>query len=299
MTYNIKELNPNYDFEIQGASYVGEPRDNTMMYVSKKVEKLVDNINGHKNCLIFIENGIDVPENLKHENCFFYTDNPQLAYAKFATNLEKKQREQEMKWGYQQTSQGYYVGHNTKIGKNAYIEPGVVIGHNVVIGDDAVILAGATIKHSIIGNNFLCNENAVVGANGFNMAVDENGNKMRLPSLGRVIIGNFVEIGTNDNISRGSGNDTVINDYVKLDSLVYIAHDVHIGKNAEIVAGCVLGGYDTIGENTFIGFNSAVRNRLVIESNVLVGMGATVVNNIENGLTVIGSPAKPYIKRTK
>lgn len=294
MSYNVKKINSNYDFEIKGASYVGDPRDNTMMYISKKVEKLVGNIKEHRNCLVFIENGIEVEEELKKYNCFMFSDNPQLNYAKFATKFFNEKRTEEMKLGYTLTSGGYYVGDNVTIGKNAYIEPGVIIGHNVKIGDNATILAGAIIKHAIIGNDFLCNENAVVGDFSFTMAEDELGNKIRIPALGRVIIKNNVEIGACNDIAIGACGDTILEDNVKLDGLVHIGHEAYLGKNTEITAGVIVAGFVEMGEHTYIGVNASIKNRIVLGDNCIVGMGSNVTKGVGAATTVVGNPAKLF-----
>lgn len=289
MQYNINNISKEYDFYIDGASYAGNPRNNTMMYISKKVDYLIEKLIGKEECLVFLENGIEVTNDLKKYNCLIFSDNPQLEYAKFATVFAHEQRKEEREWGYSLTDEGYYIGKNTTIGENSYIEPNVVIGHNVVIGNNAVIMAGAIIKHSFIGDNFVCNENAVIGANGFTMA--DGDEKIRIPSLGRVVIKDNVEIGTNDNISRGSAGDTFIDNNVKIDALVHIGHDVVVKSNAEIVAGSVVGGYTEIGQGAFLGINSSVRNRKVIGDNVLVGMGAVVTKSFEDKCTIVGNPA--------
>lgn len=165
------------------------------------------------------------------------------------------------------------------------------------IGDNARIYAGSVIKNSIIGNNVIVNEKAVIGANGFTMANDEDGNKIRIYSLGKVIIGNDVEIGTNDNISRGSGGDTIIEDSVKLDALIHIGHDVHLHKNVEITAGAVIGGFVDAQEGAYVGINAVVRNRVTLGSNSFIGMGATVTKSVNNGVIVVGNPAKPFDKK--
>ncbi len=294
MKYNIGVKFKDYNFYIEGASYAGAPRNNTMMYISKKVEGLLNNLYDKSECLVFIEKSIDVPEELKVNNCFVFTDNPQYEYAKFANEYNFEQMKQDKLRRYSLSEQGYYLGENVKIGKNVYIEPQVLIGHDVEIGDNAVILTGAVIKNSIIGDGFLCNEKAIVGANGFTMA--EGSGKIRIPSLGRVIVGNNVEIGTNDNISRGSAGDTVIEDGAKIDALVHIGHDVIVRKNAEIVAGSIVGGFADIGENAFLGINSSIRNRRIIGSNTIIGMGAVVTKQVQNDVTVIGNPAKKLQK---
>lgn len=285
------------DCKVLGASYAGQPRDNTMMYISKKVEHLVKNLEGHKNCLVFLENGIDVSDSLKKENCFVFSDNPQLAYAEYATKFADEIRRQEREWGYELTKEGYYVGHNVKIGKNAYIEPGVVIGHNVVIGDNAVILAGAVIKHAIIGDDFLCNENAVVGDYSFTMAEDSEGNKYRIPALGRVIIHNGVEVGACNDVAIGACGDTILEDYVKLDALIYIGHEAHLGKNTVITAGAIVAGFVEMGVHSYLGINSSIKNRIKLGSNCIIGMGSNVTKSVESDTIVAGNPARPFVKK--
>ena len=296
MQYSVKNICEDYDFDIVGASYAGAPRDNTMMYISKKVEHLVKGLSQVKDCLIFLENGIVVPEQYQKDNCFIYSDNPQLAYAKFATKFAEEQRRQEKEWGYTLTADGYYIGRNVVIGKNAYIEPNVLIGHNVIIGEDAVILAGAVIKHAIIGDNFLCNENAVIGDYSFTMAVDENGNKFRIPALGRVIIQNSVEIGACNDIAMGACGDTILEDCVKLDGLIHIGHEAHLGKNTEITAGAIVAGFVEMGENVYLGVNSSIKNRISLGDDCVIGMGSNVTKSVDSGIVVAGNPARPFMK---
>lgn len=277
--------------DIVGASYVGEPKDHTVMYVSKKVMHLVSRLNGIKGSLIFAERGMEIPEEIQRENQFVFTDNPQREYAEFVRAYAKKRFEEDGKRKYVMTSGGYYIGENVTIGEDSLIEPGCLIGHNVVIGRNAYIMAGVKIKNAIIGHDFVAAENAVIGAYGYTITQDSEGNKMRIPSIGKVIIGDFVEVGVCDNISVGSAGNTIIEDYVKLDALVHIGHDARIKKNAEITAGSIVGGFDTVGENVFIGINACIRNRVTLGNSSLIGMGATVTKDISNNEVVVGNPA--------
>ena len=267
-----------------------------MMFITKKVGHLVDALENVDECLVFLENGIEVSNALKEKHCFVFSDNPQLEYTKFATQFAEQKIAKEAELGYELTAGHYYVGKGCVIGKNAYIEPGVLIGHGVTIGDNAIILAGAVIKNAKIGDNFLCNERAVVGAYGFTMAEDESGNKIRIPSLGKVVVGNNVEIGPCCNVAIGSSGDTVFEDFVKLDALVHIAHDVYLGKNTEITAGAVLGGFADLGSKSYLGLNATVKNRIQLGGECIVGMGATVIRPVPESCTVAGNPAKPLIK---
>jgi UDP-3-O-[3-hydroxymyristoyl] glucosamine N-acyltransferase LpxD len=297
MKFDISKIDKNYNFSIYGASYAGKPISGTAMYITAKVQSLMTNLEHVTECLIFIEKGMQPSEEAVKKNCFVYSDNPQLAYAKFMSDFEKEKHVEESKMKYTMAPGGYFIGEKTSIGENAYIEPGCVIGHGVVIGKDARIYAGAIIKNAIIGDNFICNENAVVGANGFTMAEDEYGNKFRIPTLGKVVIGNNVEIGQLNSISIGSGGDTYIQDNVKLDGLVHIGHNDNLGKNTEIPAGVIISGFVNTGEHAYLGVNSAVRNRRDLGANCVIGMGAVVTKNVEDGMTVIGNPAREYIKK--
>lgn len=292
MQYDVSNMNPQYHFSVNGVSYIGKPENGTVMYVSKKVEQLIKNLRGIRSCLVFAEKNIIVSDEIKRDNCFIFTDNPQLEYAQFLHVFEKEKNERDALKKYTLSEGGYYIGENVTIGKETYIEPGSLIGHNVIIGDRARILCGSVIKNAVIGNNFLCNENAAIGVNGFTITEDLSGNKLRIPTLGSVIIGNNVEIGVSNNISCGSAGNTVIEDNVKIGAMVVIEHDVHICKNAEITAGCIIGGFDEIGENSFIGINACMRNRIQIGNNSVVGMGAVVTKSISAQSTVVGNPAK-------
>lgn len=298
MKFNVGEINSKYKFEIKGVSYIGEPKANTAMYITKKIEQLLLKLTNVEQCLVFIEKNIFVPEELQLKNCFVFCEIPQLEYSKFVNKIAEKQFAKDRKRKYKCLESGTYIGENVKIGRNCLIEPGCLIGHDVIIGNDCKILSGSVIKNAVLGDQVLVNEGAVIGANGFTM-VKEGENLIRIPTLGKVLIGNNVEIGVNDNISSGSGGDTIIEDYVKIDALVHVGHDVHIHKNVEITAGCVIGGFDVIQEDVFIGINSTLRNRIVLGKGCVVGMGATVTQNVPENVTVVGNPAKDFRNREK
>lgn len=297
MEYNVSQIVNEKSFPVIGMSYIGAPRSNTAMFITKKVEQLLISLDSVNECLIFAETGVDVKEYLVRKHAFVFSDSPQLEYARFANQFAEKRFAEERKLGFKLMPGGYYVTGDIIIPDDAYIEPGCVIGPDVQIGKNAKILAGTVIKHTSIGNSFLANEYAIIGANGFTMAEDEGGNKLRIPTLGRVVIGNHVEIGAHDNISCGSGGDTVINDYVKIDALVHIGHDVILHKNVEITAGAIIGGFDILGEHSYVGINAVLRNRIKVGENAIIGMGATVTKSVDANITVAGNPAKLFVKK--
>ena len=297
MQINASVIVPNKCFSIIGMSYIGAPRSNTAMFITKKVENLLTALEAVSECLVFAEEGITVSESLMSLHAFCFSENPQLEYARFATRFAEERFEEEKKLKFIHMDAGYYVSSDVTIPEDAYIEPGCVIGPDVEIGKNARILAGSVIRRSAIGDNFLCNEYAVIGANGFTVAEDEHGNKFRIPTLGRVIIGDNVEIGAHDNVSCGSGGNTVIEDNAKIDALVHLGHDVHLDKNVEITAGGIIGGFDHLGNHAYVGINAVLRNRITIGDNAIIGMGSTVTKSVENNIIVAGNPAKPFQRK--
>ncbi len=294
MQFYVNGIFPEYNFTITGASYVGKPRDNTMMYVTGKVAHLIENLYGHRNCLCFVESGMSVPKEISDSNAVICCENPAYSYACFAMKVQREIRKEEQAEGYKLTDAGYYTGAGVRIGRNAYIEPNVLIGHGVVIGENAVIMSGSVIKHAVIGDDFLCNENAVIGDYSFTQAEDGVGNKFRIPAMGGVIIGDHVEVGACNDVAMGACGDTVLEDYVKLDGLVHIGHEAHLHKNVEITAGAIVAGFSELNERSYLGVNASIRNRISIGANAVIGMGAVVTKTIEEDMIVAGNPARPF-----
>ena len=283
-------------FDINGTSYIGAPRSYTAMFITRKIEHLLGVLESVDGCLVFAETGIVASDRLENKHAFIFSGNPLSEYAKFAKQFEKERFENERKFKFNLLHGGYYQCEDSIVSEDAYIEPGCVIGPDVQIGKNARIFAGCIIRRATIGENFIANENAVIGSNGFTMAEDENGNKFRIPTLGRVIIGNNVEIGAHDNISCGTGGDTVIEDNTKLDALVHLGHDAHLKQNVEITAGGIIGGFDNLGDHVYVGINATLRNRINIGDNAVIGMGSTVTKSVEANITIAGNPAKLFEK---
>ena len=290
MNYHLADGSP---LEITGASYAGRPLSHTVMFASKKVEQLLENLSDVEGCLVFIETDVVIPSSVDQtRNLFVRTDNPQREYTAFVNLIQKERDERDSKRKYTLVAGGYTIGENVSIGEGSVIEPGAFIGHDVVIGRNAKILSGAIIRNALIGDDFLAGENCTIGTFGFNYAKDKHGNNVRIPSLGKVRIGNGVEVFAHSNIAAGMAGDTVICDYAKIDVLVHIGHDVFIGRNAEIPAGVIVGGFARIGDNSFLGVNSSIRNRKDVGNYAFIGMGAAVAQNIPSNALAMGVPAK-------
>lgn len=294
MHYNINAINEKYDFEISGASFIGEPVDGTMLFMTHKVKRLLPNMKGHKNCLVFVENGMEIDEDLMQDNCFMFSDDPQREYAKLAIIIDKEDKEKNRNRKHILTPEGYYKGENVEIGTGTIIEAGCFIDHDVVIGDNCYIKAGTVIRNAVIGNDFECFERVTIGTDCFFIAEDDNNNEFRIPSFGKVLIGNNVSIGSGAVIERGFNRDTRINDYVKLDENVAIGHDCLLHEHVKATVGATVAGLVEIKTGAYIAMNSTIKQRVTIGENATVGMGAAVITNVKDGITVFGNPTKKY-----
>ena len=184
------------------------------------------------------------------------------------------------------------VDSEAVIGKDVYVGPYAVIG-KAEIGDNCCVSAFVKIYDNVkIGHHCSFKEGAVIGGAGFGFETDESGNRFRFPQLGKVVIGNYVEVGANSTIDRGALSDTVIGDYTKMDNLCHIAHNNVVGKNCVFTAGSIVSGSCEIGDNTWVGPNSTINNWIKVGKDSLIGIGSTVVMKVKDGTNVFGVPAE-------
>lgn len=292
MEYDVSRVDPGYRFTVHGASFIGAPRNGTVLFVTRKVRRLLDNLRDAENCLVFAETGLDIPEAYRQHNCFVMADDPQLTYATFALEMQKEERIRESARQWTLTPERYWLGENVTMGAGCVIEAGCRIGHDVILGDGARIGFGSSIYHARIGDDFGCLDRTSVGIDAYFMA--EGDPPFRIPSFGSVIVGNHVDLSSNVIIERGFNSDTYIGDNTKIDSNVCIGHDVRMEGNISITCGASIAGLVNIGKDVYIGMNAAVKQRLSIGEGAMVGMGAVVVSNVSAGAKVFGNPAVKF-----
>jgi len=198
------------------------------------------------------------------------------------------------------------LGKNVAIGANAVIESGVELGDNVIIGAGCFVgkktkigsgsrlWANVSIYHEIeIGSDCLIQSGTVIGADGFGYANDR-GNWIKIPQLGRVIIGNKVEIGACTTIDRGALDDTIIGNGVIIDNQCQIAHNVIIGDNTAVAGGVIMAGSLKIGRYCMIGGASVINGHMEICDKVnITGMGMVMRPITEPGVYSSGIPLQP------
>ena len=184
------------------------------------------------------------------------------------------------------------VGRGAAVAAGCVVGPGCVIGENVRIGRNTRLNGNVTIYAGcILGDDVIVHAGVVIGGDGFGIAWDE-GRWVKVPQIGRVVIGNDVEIGANTTIDRGALDDTVIEDGVKLDNLIQIAHNVRIGAHTAIAACAGVAGSASIGRNCRIGGASGIAGHLTICDNVEVSTHTLITKSIDQPGTYTG--AYPY-----
>ncbi|GAA5114017.1 UDP-3-O-(3-hydroxymyristoyl)glucosamine N-acyltransferase [Orbus sasakiae] len=229
--------------------------------------------------------------------------NPYLAYAKLAQLLDTTPLPAQGIASSAVIADDVVLGRHVAIGANSVIESGVSLGDNTIIGAGCFVgkntkigantklWANVAIYHNIqIGDNCLIQSGAVIGSDGFGYANDR-GNWIKIPQLGRVIIGDHVEIGASTTIDRGALDDTIIRDGVIIDNQCQIAHNDYIGEHTAVAGGVIMAGSLKIGKYCMIGGASVINGHMEICDKVTVtGMGMVMRPISEPGVYSSGIP---------
>lgn len=189
-----------------------------------------------------------------------------------------------------------YIGDNVVIGNYTRIYPGAYIGDGVTIGDHTVIYAGVRIYQQCnLGNKVIIHAGAVIGADGFGFAPQEDGSYKKIPQIGNVIIEDEVEIGAGTTIDRATMGATIIRKGVKLDNLIQIAHNVEIGEGTVIAAQTGISGSTKIGRHCMIGGQVGIVGHIQIADGTRINAQSGVAKSITQPNQVLnGSPAFDY-----
>ncbi len=251
----------------------------------------------HPNVLEKIEDFQGLPLLLVHKK-------PRRAYAVVANAFYP---DKEIEAG---VSDRAMIDHSAKIGKGVSIASGAVIEENVEIGDHTAIDANAVIKqgvkigarcrigagcvisHALIGDDVSMLRNVSVGQRGFGFDPSPEGH-LNVPQLGRVLIGNDVEIGAGTTIDRGAGPDTIIGDGCRIDNLVQVGHNAQLDKGCVLVSQVGISGSTKVGKFVTFAGQSGSAGHLTVGDGVTVAAKSGVTNDVSAGQTVAGFPAVP------
>ena len=265
--------------KVEGFSDPSDYRNNSIIWLGDiKYLELKDGQNCSDVALLLCS------ENFKEKKLFpnvLVCKDPRNAFVRL---LELSQKEDELVG----IAESAVIDPGTVIGKNVYIGPNCVIGKDVIIGDNSKLMPGCYIEHTKMGNNCVVYPNCVIGMAGFGFRKEKS--LVMEPHIGKVILGDNVEVLSGSVIERGSTKDTTIGKGTKLACLTNIGHNVTVGENCQIIGG-IMNGFATIGDRSEL-IRCIVANRIKIGHDVKIGLNSTVVRDIPNNVIAFGSPAK-------
>ncbi|MBQ3035061.1 MAG: UDP-3-O-(3-hydroxymyristoyl)glucosamine N-acyltransferase, partial [Alphaproteobacteria bacterium] len=176
------------------------------------------------------------------------------------------------------------------LGARCDIRANAVIERGVVMGDDCIVGATATVSHCVAGNKVYIYPGAHIGQDGFGFAMSVKG-PVKVPQLGRVIIGNDVEIGSGTTVDRGAMGDTVISDGCRIDNLVQVAHNVKLGRCCVIVAQVGIAGSCEFSDFVVAGGQVGFAGHLKIGAGAQIAAQSGIMTDVAPGSILMGSPA--------
>jgi UDP-3-O-[3-hydroxymyristoyl] glucosamine N-acyltransferase len=277
----------NYDgISIDNISAVDDVDEFTLDWVNPAKKNKQEIAEASKARVLLVSSEICYSESMKAaKKVLLVTKNPKVILANIGNNFFVPKNKPEI-------HPTVIIHPCAKIGKNVSIGAYSVLG-SCKIGDDTVIDTNVTIyDETEIGHHCVIKSNVVLGGEGFGYEKDNNGNLFRFPQIGKLVIGNYVDIGSCTCIDRGALTDTTIEDYTKINNLCHIAHNNKIGSNVVITAQVNISGSNTIENNVWIAPNSSICGWLKIGHDAIIGMGAVVTKNVPSDETWVGNPAR-------
>jgi len=170
------------------------------------------------------------------------------------------------------------IGRNVRVGARCFIGPGCVVESDAVIGDDTRLVARVYIGRRVsLGARCIVQPGAVIGGDGFGFA-PEKGTWVKVPQIGTVTVGDDVEIGANTTIDRGALGDTVIEEGVKIDNLIMIAHNCRIGAHSALAACVAIAGSSVIGKRCILGGRAGLTGHITLCDDVVV-LGTSFISH--------------------
>ena len=258
-------LNNQDEIEITGLNTLLDSNENQLTFLENK--KYINDLKDTKAAAVLVtrENASEVPDGVVALVC----DEPYLNLAKisklFAPNVIEMDGEKPLIGGGTKVMPNVYIGKDSVVGSDCTIMAGAFIGDNVKIGNNTIIYPNVTVyRDCTIGNDCIIHAGTVIGSDGFGFANTKDGKYIKIYQNGNVTIGNDVEIGANCAIDRAVFNSTIIEDGVRIDNLVHIAHNCKIGRGSILVGQVGLAGSTILNAYVVMGGQSAAAGHLEI-----------------------------------
>lgn len=233
---------------------------------------------------------INKPASIPEGKALLITDEPFEAYVKIVKYFRPFEPATKL------------ISDSAVIGENSVVYPNAFIGHHVTIGSNCIIFPNVTVMdHCIIGNNVVIQAGTVIGSDAFyyNAKKDREAWYKPMPSCGRVIIEDDVEIGAGCTIDRGVSHDTCIGKGTKLDNMIHIGHDTVIGRNCLFAAQVGIAGATTIGNGVTLWGQVGVSKTLTIGDNAVLMAQSGAPHSLPGGKAYFGSPAEDAKEKMK
>jgi acyl-[acyl carrier protein]--UDP-N-acetylglucosamine O-acyltransferase len=262
------------DCEIKAVASLRDFRDHVLYYTNKTVESL-------QKFAVIAPSGLDFGD-----RAHLRSTNPRLDFARSLLSIAESRQ---------------FVGYESPpiIHETASIAPSAHIGLGCTIGAFTRIEHNVVISDGVqIGKHCHIRSNAVIGEKGFGFERNEEGIPITFLHLGTVIIGDHVEVGNATSICCGTLDDTIIEDYVKIDNLVHISHNCIIRKGSLIIACAEISGSVEIGAFSWVGPNSSIIEQRKLGEWSLVGIASNVLKDVDARAIVVGNPAKPIPQKS-
>ncbi|MBM1107115.1 UDP-3-O-(3-hydroxymyristoyl)glucosamine N-acyltransferase [Aurantibacter crassamenti] len=194
-----------------------------------------------------------------------------------------------------------YVGKNVTLGKGVILYPNVSVFDDTTIGDNTTVWSGTVIRERTqIGSHCIFHNNVSIGADGFGYRPSDDGRGLvKVPHIGNVVIGHYVEVGANSCIDRAKFSSTIIGDGCKIDNLVQIGHNCIMGRFCIMAGSSGLAGSVTLGDGVIIGGSASIKDHTTIHTGAIVAAGSGVMKDVPAGMTVLGYPAAESKEKLK
>ena len=294
----------NSELFIDGVSSLDDGKPSTISYLySKKYEKFLESSEA---AAVVVSD-----ESLIKNKDGLVVDEPRLAFVKILEFFSEKIDQYANIDKTAQISSSSIIGSKVNIGANVVIGKNVIIDDNVSIGPNSVIDSRSIIgkntkifsnihlyQDSIIGSDCIIHSGVVIGADGYGFVSLED-EHIKIPQLGKVVIGNNVEIGANSTIDCGTIGDTMIGDMCKLDNGVQIGHNVSIGKGCLLTAHVTIAGSTKIGEFCAFGGQAGAVDNVTIGNRAIFACYTAVTKDLPGGKMYSGAPAREIKEKNK
>ena len=294
----------NSELFIDGVSSLDDGKPSTISYLySKKYEKF---LKSSEAAAVVVSD-----ESLIKNKDGLVVDEPRLAFVKILEFFSEKIDQYANIDKTAQISSSSIIGSKVNIGANVVIGKNVIIKDNVSIGPNSVIDSRSTIgkntkifsnihlyQDSIIGSDCIIHSGVVIGADGYGFVSLED-DHIKIPQLGKVVIGNNVEIGANSTIDCGTIGDTLIGDMCKLDNGVQIGHNVSIGRGCLLTAHVTIAGSTKIGEFCAFGGQAGAVDNVTIGDKAIFACYTAVTKDLPGGKMYSGAPAREIKEKNK